>query len=178
MNWKVDELHSSIHFSVRHLVVAKLHGQFRRYRAELAMDDLDLTRSSVAITIEADSIDTGNAERDASLRSERFFDVEKFPTLSYRSRRVERSGENDYRIVGDLTLRNVTKEVVLDVEHGGFVTDLRGVRRSGFTARGNIQRSEFGMVWNQVLDAGGVAVGDRVDLHLEIETVALVAKVA
>jgi polyisoprenoid-binding protein YceI len=176
--WKVDEVHSSIHFGVRHLVVATLRGQFRRWTAELTMNENDLTASSVVITIDAASVDTGHTERDASLRSPRFFDAEQFPSLTFQSCRVERKGNDSYQLVGNLTIRGVTREIELDAQLGGFVTDLRDVRRAGFAARGSIQRADFGMVFNQVLETGGVAIGDRVDIFVEIEVVAVAAKAA
>src|SRR5262245_14767344 len=114
--WKVDPVHSGVHFSVRHMLVAKVHGQFRRWTAEVAIDEADLTRSSVAVTIETASVDTGNAQRDADLRSANFFDAEKFPAMTFRSRRVERAGKDAYRLIGDLTIRDTTKEVVLEAE--------------------------------------------------------------
>src|ERR1041384_2595267 len=113
MDWKIDQVHSSIHFSVRHLVVAKVRGQFRKWNARLSFDESDLTKSSVNLTVDVDSVDTGNADRDASLRSEGFFDAKKFPTMFFQSRKVERTGEATYRIVGDLTIRGVTKEIAL-----------------------------------------------------------------
>src|SRR4029079_4054656 len=123
--WNIDQAHSSIHFSVRHLVVARVHGQFRRFGGELALDESDITRSSVRLRIDLDGVDSGQADRDASLRSERFFDAARFPVLSFESREVERSGAGTYRGVGALTLRDVTKPVVLEIEHGGFITDQR-----------------------------------------------------
>jgi len=176
--WKIDEAHSSIGFSVRHMVVAKVHGQFRRWSGELVLDEEDLGASSIKVSIEADSIDTGNPNRDTDLRSANFFDVEKFPALTFHSRRVERGAGDRYRVIGDLTIRNVTQEVTLDTELGGYVTDPWGNRRSGFAARTSILRSEFGMVWNQLLEAGGVALADRVEIALEIEAVAQAAKAA
>jgi polyisoprenoid-binding protein YceI len=170
--WRVDESHSSVHFGVRHLTVATIRGQFRRWGVDLTMSEADLTRSQVAITIEAASIDTGNAERDANVRSPRFLDAERFPTMTFRSGRVERVGADSYRIVGDLTIRGVTKEITLDTQVGGFVTDLRGARRAGFAARGAIRRADFGMVFNQVLETGGVLIGESVEIVVEIETVA------
>jgi len=170
--WKIDSAHSDVHFAVRHFVVAKVRGQFRRWSAELAIDEMDLTASSVVVTIEAGSVDTGNAQRDADLGSSNFFDAEKFPTLTFRSRRIERAGKDAYRMTGDLTIRGVTKEVTLDAELGGFVNDPWGARRAGFTATTSIRRSDYGMVWNQALEAGGVAVSDRVDIGIEIEAVA------
>lgn len=124
------------------------------------------------------STDTGNAERDTTLRSAKFFDAESFPVIAFRSRRIERSGENAYRVVGDLTMRDVTKEITLDAEFGGFITDLRGARRAGFAIRGNVERSAFGMTWNQLLEAGGVAISDSVAMHAEFEAVARSAQAA
>ncbi len=155
-----------------------LRGQFRRWTAELAMHENDLTASSVAITIDAASVDTGNAERDASLRSPRFFDTEQFANVTFRSRRIERAVGDRYGIVGDLTIRGVTKQIELAAEVGGFVTDPRGARRAGFTARGSVQRADFGMVFNQILETGGVAIGDRVDMLVEIEAISTAAKAA
>ena len=177
-NWTIDEAHSGIHFSARHFVVAKVGGQFRRWKAEVNADDADLIQSSVSVTIEAASVDTGNAQRDAHLCSPDFFDAEKFPLLTFRSRRIERAAKDTYRMVGDLTIRDVTKEVTLEVEHGGSVQDPWGARRGGFTARGDIQRSDFGMSWNQVLDAGGVAVSDRIEISVEIEAVTVAPRQA
>jgi polyisoprenoid-binding protein YceI len=169
--WNIDAAHSGIHFTVRHMVVARLHGQFRRWSAEIAIDETDLTRSSVGVTIEAASVDTGNAQRDADLRSGNFFDVERFPALTFRSRRIERTGKDGYSLVGDLTIRDVTREIALDAELGGFLVDPWGMRRAGFTARANVRRSDFGMIWNQFLEAGGVAVGDDVAIAIEVEAV-------
>ena len=176
--WKIDESHSGIHFAVRHMVIAKVHGQFRRWSADLAIDEADLARSSVAVTIEAASIDTGNAQRDGHLRSPDFFDADRFPALTFRSRRIEPAGKDVYRVVGDLTIRDVTREVTLDTELGGFVNGGEGARLAGFAAKTSIQRSDFGIVWNQVLEAGGLAVSDRVDIEIEIEAVAQAARQA
>jgi polyisoprenoid-binding protein YceI len=170
--WVFDPVHSTVHFSVRHMVIAKIHGRFRQWTAELALDEANLERSSVVVDIEAASIDTGNTQRDEQLRSAAFFDAESCPRLTFRSRRIEAAGRDAYRITGDLTIRNVTKEVVLEAELGGFAVDLRGMRRAGFSAKTSLLRSEFGMVWNQTLETGGVAVGDRVDVGIELEAVA------
>jgi polyisoprenoid-binding protein YceI len=170
--WKIDEMHSAIGFSVRHLVVGRVRGQFRSWTAELAIDESDLTRSSVNVSIEMASVDTGNPHRDAELVAGNFFDATKFPAMTFRSRRVERSSENEYRVVGELTIRGVTKDVTLSADLGGFVVDHRGSRRIGMSATARVKRSEFGMVWNQVLEAGGVAIGDEVDIGIDIEAVA------
>src|SRR5262249_13050856 len=110
--WKIDEGHSGIHFTAKHLVVATVRGQFRRFGGELSLDEGDMTRSSVSVSIEPGSVDTGNPPRDADLRSPNFFDAEKFPTAVFRSKRIERAAGDSYRVVGDLTIRGVTREVV------------------------------------------------------------------
>jgi polyisoprenoid-binding protein YceI len=170
--WKIDDVHSGIHFMVKHLVVATARGQFRRFGAELALDESDLTKSSVFVSIEAASVDTGNPQRDADLRSPNFLDAEAFPAMTFQSRKIERAGDDNYRVTGDLTIRGVTREVTLDAQMGGFVTDPWGAHRAGFTARTSIRRSEFGMTWNQLLDKGGVMVADRVDIAIDVEAVA------
>ena len=151
-------------------------GQFRRFSVDLALDEEDLPRSSAAVTIEAASIETGAEQRDADLRSPNFLDAERFPTLTFRSRRIERAANDGYRVIGDLTIRDVTREVTLDAEFGGTVVDPWGNRRAGFTARTSIQRSDFGIVWNQLLETGGVMVSDRVDIAIELEAVAQAAR--
>src|SRR6201999_2816673 len=130
----------------------------------IELDERDLTRSIVEATIDAASIDTGTAQRDDHLRSADFFDAGRFPSLSFRSRRIEKLDEVRYRVTGDLTIRDVTREVTLDVESGGRARDPWGNERIGFTARTAFDRKDFGLGWNQVLEAGGVLVGDRVDV--------------
>src|SRR5437870_4063702 len=117
--WNLDTAHSGINFSVRHMVVSKVRGRFAKYSGSIRIDEADLTRSSVNVTIDAGSIDTGVADRDTHLRSADFFDVETFPELRFASRRVEKVGEGRYRVVGELTIRDVTREIALDAEYGG-----------------------------------------------------------
>jgi polyisoprenoid-binding protein YceI len=167
--WTIDERHSGVLFSAKHLMVGRVHGQFKRFTAELKLDEGDLTRSSVSVDIDVASIDTGNPMRDTELRSEKFFVAEQFPSMTFKSRRVEQTGGEMCRIVGDLTIRGVSREVVLETELGGFVIDPWGNRRAGFTARASILRSQFGMEWNQLLEAGGVVVSDKISIEIEIE---------
>jgi polyisoprenoid-binding protein YceI len=175
--WTVDNAHSSIRFGVRHLVIAKVRGQFRKWSAELALDESDLTRSSVAVSIDTKSVDTGNPQRDADLVKGHFFAAEEFPTMTFQSRRIERTRDDDaYRAIGDLTLRGVTKEVPVDVELGGFVTDPWGNHRTGFSVSARVKRSDFGMTWNQALETGGVVIGDDVDVAIDLEAFTQSAK--
>jgi polyisoprenoid-binding protein YceI len=170
-NWQVDGTHSGVSFTVRHMVISKVRGRFARWNAKLQLDTADLARSSVAVDIEAASIDTGVADRDAHLKSADFFDVQKHPALTYRSRRVEVVSPDRLRVVGDLTIRDATREVVLDVEYGGRGKDPWGNERAGFTATATLNRKDFGLTWNQALETGGVLVADRVDLELELQAV-------
>lgn len=169
-NWNIDAAHSGISFSIRHMV-SKVRGRFAKFSGAVSIDDDDVTRSVVEATIDAASIDTGTPQRDAHLRSPDFFDVEKFPELRFRSTRVEKVQDDRYRVIGELTIRGVTREVSLDVEHGGRAKDPWGNERVGFVAKGSLDRKDFGLVWNQVLEAGGVLVGDRVDVELEVQGV-------
>jgi polyisoprenoid-binding protein YceI len=169
--WSIDAVHSSINFSIRHMVVSKVRGRFAKYAGTVQLDESDLTRSVVEATIDAASIDTGTAQRDDHLRSADFFDVQRFPELRFKSKRIERASEDRYRVVGDLTIRDVTREVTLDVEYGGAGKDPWGSQRAGFVARTAIDRKDFGLKWNQALEAGGVLVGDRVEIELDVQAV-------
>ena len=169
--WNIDAAHSGVNFSIRHMVVSKVRGRFAQYTGTLHLDDDDLTRSVVEATIDASSIDTGTPQRDAHLRSPDFFDVEKFPELRFRSKHIEKLDDARYRVAGELTIRDVTRDVSLDVEYGGRAKDPWGNERIGFVAKATLDRKDFGLGWNQVLEAGGVLVGDRVDIELEVQAV-------
>ena len=170
-NWQVDGAHSAVNLTVRHMVISKVRGQFTKWSATLALDTADLSRSTVEVEIAAASIDTGVADRDAHLRSDDFLAAEKFPTLRYRSRRVEAPSKDRLRVVGDLTIRDVTREVVLDVEYGGQGKDPWGNQRAGFSATTSINRKDFGLTWNQALETGGLLVADRVDIEIELQAI-------
>lgn len=169
--WQVDGAHSAVSFGVRHMVISKVRGRFGKWSARLALDTADLSRSSIEVEIDAASIETGVADRDAHLRSADFLDVSKHPTLGYRSRRVEVIGPDHLRVVGDLTLRGVTREVPLDVDYGGQGKDPWGNLRAGFTATATLSRKDFGLTWNQALETGGVLVADRVDVEIELQAI-------
>ncbi len=160
-----------MNLTVRHMVISKVRGRFTRWSARLALDTADLSRSAVEVEIEAASIETGVADRDTHLRSPDFLDAQKYPALRYRSRRVEVLSPERLRVVGDLTIRDVTREVALDVEYGGQGKDPWGQQRVAFSATGSLNRKDFGLTWNQALETGGVLVADRVDLEIELEAV-------
>ncbi len=177
--WEIDSSHSGIHFSVRHLVIAKVRGQFSRWTGTVLAPDDDFVRASVDVTIDASSIDTGVGDRDTHLKSADFFDVATYPELTFKTARVEPQGNDGLRLVGNLTIKGVAREVVFGVERHGRVRDPWGNERAGFTAKTSIDRKDFGLTWNQVLETGGVVVGDRVDIEIEVEAVKqAVAKVA
>jgi len=170
-NWQVDGAHSAVNLAVRHMVISKVRGHFGRWSAKLQLDTAELTRSTVEVDLEAASIETGVADRDTHLRSPDFLDAAKYPTLRYRSRRVEAASKDRLRVIGDLTIRDVTREVVLDVEYGGQGKDPWGNTRVGFTATASLNRKDFGLTWNQALETGGVLVADRVDIEIELQAV-------
>ncbi len=170
-DWQVDGAHSAVNLTVRHMVISKVRGRFTRWNATLDLDTADLSRSAVEVEIEAASIDTGVADRDAHLRSPDFLDAQKYPSLRYQSRRVEVLSPERLRVVGDLTIRNVTREVALEVEYGGQGKDPWGHQRAGFTATASLNRRDFGLTWNQALETGGVLVADRVDVEIELQAI-------
>ena len=169
--WNLDPAHSGINFSVRHMVFAKVRGRFGAWRGTMALDPADLTRTAIDVEIDAASIDTGVADRDNHLRSPDFLAVERFPNLRFRSTKLERAGGDRYRIHGELTIRDVTREVVLDAEYGGQGKDPWGNQRVAFTATTALDRGDFGLKWNQVLEAGGVLVGERIDIEIDVQAV-------
>ncbi len=169
--WNVDVAHSGVNFSVRHMVISKVRGRFAKFSGRLELDEKDLTRSTVEIRIDASSIETGVTDRDNHLRSPDFFDAERFPEVTFTSKRVERIEGDRYRVLGDLTIRGTTREVPLEVEAGGTGKDPWGNERVGFSARTQVDRRDFGLVWNKAIETGGVVVGDRVDIEIDLEAV-------
>jgi polyisoprenoid-binding protein YceI len=173
--WEIDASHSGIHFSVRHLVIAKVRGQFSRWTGALEARGSDFAQGSLDVVIDASSVDTGVADRDAHLRSADFFDVEHYPEITFKSTAVTQTGADRLRVGGALTIKGVTRDVVLDVEILGQAKDPWGNERAAFSAATSIDRREFGLTWNQVLETGGVMVGDRIDIAIDIEAVRQVA---
>jgi polyisoprenoid-binding protein YceI len=178
-NWNVDPAHSGINFSVRHMVVTKVRGRFTNWKANLDLgSNDDLSDAKVDVTIEAASIETGVADRDKHLRSADFLNAEAFPELRFQSKRVEKVGKSSFRVVGDLTIAGVTREVPLDVSYGGRAKDPWGNEKALFSAETKINREDFGLKWNQVLEAGGVLVGEKVEIEIELQAVKASAKAA
>jgi polyisoprenoid-binding protein YceI len=169
--WKIDATHSSISFLVRHMLVSRIHGSFARWSGDVRFSEAIPASGSVTARIEAASIDTREAKRDAHLRSGDFLDVAQHPFIDFRSTSVESLGGRDLVVIGELTLRGVTREVRLEVEYGGRMRDPNGVERVGFTARGSISRKAFGITFNQVLESGGLALGDRMELRIDVAAI-------
>lgn len=167
--WTIDPSHTTLGFTARHLVVAKVRGRFGAITGAITIAD-DRLSSTVTAEIEMASVDTGDAGRDEHLRSADFFDVEKFPTMTFTSTKVTGSG-TDYVVTGDLTIKGITKPVTLDLEFDGVSGDPWGGTRAGFTATGEIDRRDWGLEWNVALDTGGVLVGEKIKLQLDIEAV-------
>jgi polyisoprenoid-binding protein YceI len=176
--WNIDPSHSAIHFSVRHMVVSKTRGRFTKFGGQITLDADDFSNGSVEVNIEPASVDTADAQRDGHLRSADFFDVEKYPTATFKSTRVEDLEGGKLRIIGNLTVHGVTHPVVLEALYEGTGKDPWGGERAGFSASTSIDRREFGLVWNTALETGGVLVGDKVELTLEVEAVKQAAQQA
>jgi len=168
--WNIDSAHSSVGFVVRHMVFTKVRGAFKTFTSNLTVDDENPGASKVSVEIDVASVDTGEEKRDAHLRSPDFFDVEKFPKMTFSSKKVEGKSEH-FQVVGDLTLHGVTREVTLEVDREGAGKDPWGNQRVGFSATAQINRGDFGLKWNQALEAGGVLVGEKVEIHIEISAV-------
>lgn len=169
--WKIDEIHSTIKFSAKHMAIAQVEGQFNKFNFNLINDGNDLSSSQVELTIEAESVDTGNNDRDNHLRSDDFFDVEKFPKIKFHSTSVIKISDEKYKIEGDLTIKDNTKPIELDVTYGGQIKDPWGNTRAGFNVKGVINRFEFGLKWNKLIETGGAVVGKNVTLSCDIEVV-------
>lgn len=178
--WQIDPAHTQVGFAVRHLMISTVRGRFNDIAGTVTVPDGDFTRAALDVSIGVASLDTREPQRDAHLRSADFFDAEAFPTITFKSRRVDADPRDERRFVltGDLTLHGVTREVRLDVIAEGRGRDPWGNDRAGFSITGRINRKEFGLVWNQLLETGGVAVGDEVKISIDTEIVAGPAWVA
>lgn len=170
--WQIDRAHSDIFFTVRHMVISKVRGRFQKWDGTLLYDPETPTNSKVDITIDAASIDTNEPKRDAHLRSADFLNAEKHPSLTFKSSRVEAKGDDKFLLHGELTIRDVTKPVAIQVEHLGQAKDPWGQQKVLFSGKLTIEREQFGATWNQALEAGGVLVGKNVDVDIELQAIA------
>jgi polyisoprenoid-binding protein YceI len=175
--WTIDPSHSNVHFVARHMVITKVRGAFKGFQGSIVLDEGDMTRSKIEASIDSATIDTAEPKRDAHLKSADFFDVEKFPTLTFVSKSIVKRGDA-YEVRGDLTIHGVTKEVVLQSSFEGKGKDPWGGERVAFAAKASIVREDFGLRWNQVLETGGVLVSSKIDIELDVQAVRAAASEA
>jgi polyisoprenoid-binding protein YceI len=170
--WQIDPAHTNVEFSVRHMMISNVKGQFQKTSGTITINGSDPTSAKIDATIDATSINTRVEKRDAHLKSPAFLDVDKFPTISFKSTKVEADGPGKWKVTGDLTLHGVTKPVLLEVEGTGTpITDPMGNTRAGASATTKISRKDFGLTWNQPLETGGVMVGDEVAISIDVEAI-------
>lgn len=167
--WAFDPAHSTVGFKTKHMMVTSVRGQFTEVEGKIVGDINDPTLAEVDVTINAASIDTRNEQRDAHLRTADFLDVENFPTITFRSTRIERTGDDTYKTYGDLTIRGTTRQVVLDTEVNGVGTNPWGAEVVGISLETSINRKDFGLNWNVALETGGFLVSDTVKIEIEIQ---------
>ncbi|MEP7237774.1 MAG: YceI family protein [Ferruginibacter sp.] len=170
--WALDPTHSEVQFKIKHLMITNVTGSFNIFTVSAETEDEDFTKAKVSFTADVNSISTNNEQRDAHLKGADFFDAEKFPQLKFEATKSENvDSDGSYELYGDLTIRDVTKNVKLSVEFGGIVKDPWGNTKAGFTINGKINRKDFGLTWNAVTEAGGVMVSEEVRLSAEIQLI-------
>ncbi|MBS4197180.1 YceI family protein [Lederbergia citri] len=168
--WNLDTAHSNVDFSVKHMMVSKVKGSFNDFSADIVVDPTDLTTGNISFTIDVASIDTRNEDRDNHLRSADFFEVEKYPNLTFTSTNIEKKGEDQYAVTGDVSLHGVKKPETFTVTFEGLAKDpMSGAEKAGFSVEGKIKRSDYGLTWNAALETGGVLVGDDIKVTMEIQ---------
>jgi polyisoprenoid-binding protein YceI len=170
--WQIDPMHTNVEFTVRHMMISNVKGQFTKTTGTITINGADAASAKIDATIDASSIDTRVERRDADLKSPNFLDVDKFPTITFKSSRIEAAGPGKWKVMGDLTLHGVTKAVVLDVEATGQpIQDPMGNTRAGASATTKINRRDFGLTYNKALETGGVMVGDEVAISIDVEAI-------
>jgi polyisoprenoid-binding protein YceI len=171
-NWQIDPQHSSAQFSVRHMAISTVRGAFNKVTGTITVDDKDITKSTVDVIIDASTVDTHEPNRDNDIRSDKFFDVAHYPSITFKSKKVEQVAPGKLKVTGDLTIRGTTKEVVLDVDGPTVpIKDTWGNQRSAANATTKINRQDFGVKWNATLDNGGVVVSDEVSINIDVEMI-------
>ncbi len=167
--WAIDPTHSEITFKVKHLMISNVKGEFRTFQANI--DGEDFTNSTISANIDASSISTNNDDRDTHLKSPDFFEVEKYPEITFVSKSIKKVDDDEYQLVGDLTIKGTTKEITLDTEFGGYMKDPYGNEKAGFSINGKLNRKDFDLNWNDALEAGGVMVGNEIKINAEVQFV-------
>jgi polyisoprenoid-binding protein YceI len=169
--WEIDPAHSEIQFRAKHLVISTVTGGFHSFEGKVETEDDDFENAKVTFSADVDSISTNKEQRDNHLKSDDFFNAEDYPQLTFASTSVKKTGDQQYKMTGDLTIRDITREIELNVMHGGTVTDQNGDTKAGFEIEGSLKRKEFGLRWDEVTEAGNVIVGDKIKLLLNVEVV-------
>jgi len=170
-NWNIDTMHSEIGFKVRHMMITNVNGSFGQFSATASSEGDDFANASFAFSAAIDSINTGVADRDAHLKSDDFFNAEAYPALTFNSTSVLKKNDEHYEISGDLTIRDVTQKITLSAEFGGIVVDPYGQTKAGFSITGIIKRSEFGLKWSAITEAGSIVVSDDIKLAAEVQMI-------
>ena len=165
--WVIDPAHSEITFKVKHLMISNVKGEFKTFQANI--DGEDFTKSTISANIDTSSISTNNNDRDTHLKSPDFFEVENYPEITFTSTSIKKVDDDEFKLVGDLTIKGTTKEITLDVEFGGFMKDPYGNEKAGFSINGKLNRKDFGLNWNAALEAGGVMVGNEIKINAEVQ---------
>lgn len=178
MSWKVDNSHTHINFTARHMMISKVRGEFMKYDIDVAFNEATPANTTVDVKIYADSINTRDDQRDAHLRSPDFLNAEAYPVITFKSKRVEQKDANNGILTGDLTIRDVTREVTLDVAYAGMAKSPWGTVSAGFSASTSINRKDWNLTWNQALETGGLLVGDQINIEIELELVQIAHQVA
>jgi polyisoprenoid-binding protein YceI len=171
MSWKIDSAHSQVTFSIRHMMISNVYGRFEKFTGEVEFDEVNPARSTVDVQIDASTISTREPQRDGHLKSPDFLNVEKYPSIGFKSKRVEIVNSDHGRVTGDLTIRDITREVVLDVEYAGTAKSPYGTTSAGFSASTKISRKDWDLTWNVALETGGVLVGDEIKVNIDLEIV-------
>jgi len=167
--WVLDPLHSEVQFKVKHLVISTVSGFFKSFEGELDTEDDDFTNANISFSLDIDSIDTNQSQRDEHLKSAEFFDAAQYPKITFQSTSFTKSGDDEYKLTGDLTIKGVTRPVTLDVEFGGSAADFYGNTKAGFEISGKINRKDFGLTWSGVTEAGAVVVGEDIKLLINVQ---------
>ncbi len=170
-NWNVDASHTNVGFEVDHMVISSVEGEFNKYEATISTDGTDFTNANIEFTIDVSSINTDNGDRDNHLKSDDFFNAEQFPQITFKSKSMTKVDGDNWKLVGDFTMRDVTKEIELEVKFRGLVNDPWGNTRVGFAITGEVSRFDYNLKWNNLLETGGLIVGDTVTLNIDLQLI-------
>jgi len=167
--WAIDPMHSEVQFKVKHLVISTVTGSFKNFEGTVEAEGDDFADAKIEFSLDINSVDTGQEQRDGHLKSADFFDAEKYPHISFKSTSITKESGDDYKLTGDLTIKGITKPVTFEVEHGGIADDFYGNTKAGFEVKGKINRKDFGLTWDGVTEAGSIVVGEDIKLTANIQ---------